>query len=546
MSGTKIRNTTADNKESVSMNDCFTGVNMPGYKNKTVKFIDAKWNFLNQNGDSLFSTPFEFAQNFYKKTAVVKGKDGWGVVNSNKIIIPLKYSSIERIPLFMDTLFKVQITQKGAIYLDTNLSNLSYTGMKFDKGNGINSVFSSKDNYRLIGTKGNVLMDNITNIKLKKFNYMIVKENKQFSIYDVFGRKIGESKICPTDFIDKEHFTYEDKGRKGVIGLNSDTIIPIDYDEINLIGTKILAVGKKNSRLYSANYELIKEIVTGKFLVDSITGTWAISNPSTMVMYNAENKKIGKWKTTEKFSHYYANYFFSEKGGIYSLKGKQIKTIVKFDEVIFYPEHFFSLQDQSKKWHLYSLDLREISDPQLENRKFEYHGDQVFSVHNKGGFTVYDLKNDQQYQDFTSIRGDFTSEFIVAEKSNKYFFVDRNFTDTFKRRYQQVVEFKNNFACVSDGKGWTIIGKDGYTKKMPSYPEIKQVGYQLFETSKKPLYGIIDSNGKTIIDPIFEKLTILNYGVIQAIKEGEIYYFDFSGNNLYPSKNIASSSQSLK
>lgn len=503
------------------------------YCHSPVKFNDAHWNYFNKNGDSLFQESFLYVQNFFKKTAIVKGEKGWGVVNKDSIVIPLEYASVERLSFFADTIFKVQLNHKNSIYLDSNLNLLPLTNMVYEQNTADISIFSYSGGYKIINSDNKIVKEGIKNLKVKQFSRIIYKEKKAYKIIDFKGNTIGESIHKPLDFLDENHFSICIDSKFGIINLEGDTIIPCDFDEITKIGTKIIAKQNSSTSLFTESYVLIKKIKEGIFLVDSISKNWSIIDSKSMTVFDLNNVRIYKWKTTTKFNYFYNDHFMTEKGIIFTADGVAVTHIPQHIDFKLFNDRYIALKDTKEEWHLYNSTWNEITKQELKNKNIVYHGDHVFSMTNKLGFMVYDLKNKKEYSHFTKITGDFSSTYILAEKNKKYFFIDRQFLDVFNRKFKKASSIINGFACVTEGSGWTIIGRDGLSKSLASYSGLKQIGPQLFESKSIPTFGFIDSEGNVIVKPIYEKITILPEGIIQAISEGEIHYFDYKGNILY-------------
>ena len=66
----------------------------------------------------------------------------------------------------------------------------------------------------------------------------------------------------------------------------------------------------------------------------------------------------------------------------------------------------------------------------------------------------------------------------------------------------------------------------------PNYGVVTSINKGLFQTVKLPLKGVYDSNGKLLIPIEYEKIVFLANGIIQCVKNGELYYFRKDGTNL--------------
>jgi hypothetical protein len=77
-----------------------------------------------------------------------------------------------------------------------------------------------------------------------------------------------------------------------------------------------------------------------------------------------------------------------------------------------------------------------------------------------------------------------------------------------------------------------MIDLNGKLKSYPSYNELIYINKNLYKTTKKTLYGLVDSYGNYILDVKYEKIKI-NKNIIQTISHGEIHYYDLSGNLIF-------------
>ena len=83
-----------------------------------------------------------------------------------------------------------------------------------------------------------------------------------------------------------------------------------------------------------------------------------------------------------------------------------------------------------------------------------------------------------------------------------------------------------------DGISASLTYLNGKLKSYPSYNELIYINKNLYKTTKKTLYGLVDSNGNYILDVKYEKIKI-NKNIIQTISHGEIHYYDLSGHLIF-------------
>ncbi len=525
--------TTSKCKTPISIDDVYFNKQMINSNRNSFEFKDAKWNYLNKNGDSLFNEPFDFASNFYLNTAIVKGKKGWGLINKDSIVIPMIFSNIERVKEFGDTLFKVQLAQKGKLYFDSTLTQTKFENFQLEKSNSHLSFFSKKAEFIIIDSNNHILKNSTSIPKLKENGYFIIKDKKQRIVFDADGNELISMTYTPIEILENGYCIVEHQNKFGLISISGDTLLSVSYNELINTGNYIIAKKEGLTYLLSDKLNEIKKIKSGYFLIDLATQNWLIIDFLKIQIFSSEGLKIASWKLEEKIVNFYNNYIYTSKGNLYNVNGIKIENHIEFKDFKIFEEGYIALEDNENKWHLFNSNWELISDDQLKNRSISYHGDHVFSMNTKNGLMIYDFLNKKQFDQFSEIKGNFKDEYITVTKGEYTFYIDRNFKDVFNRHYKSTTEFKNGLASIEDEKGWSIIGKNGLTKTLPSFPEIKQINANLFETNKLPMYGIFDSKGKAIIEPIYEKITLVDKKLFQVIKNGEIHYFDLNGKKIF-------------
>jgi hypothetical protein len=525
--------TTSKSKTAITIDDVYFNNRIIFRNANSFEFKDAKWNYMNKNGDSLFKEPFDFVSNFYINTAIVKDKKGWGLITKDSIILPTIFSKIERIKEFGDTLFKVQLVQKGKLYLDSTLTQTQFENFQLEKSNSKLSLFSKKAEFIIIDSNNHILKTSTSIPKLKENGYFIIKDKKQRVVFDSDGNELISMTYTPIEILKNGSFIVEHQNKYGLISISGDTILTISYNELINTGNYIIAKKEGITYLLSDKLNEIKKIKSGYFLIDLATQNWLIIDFPKIQIFSSDGIKITSWKIEEKIINFYNNHIYTSKGNLYTVNGIKIENNIEFKDFKTFEDGYIALEDNENKWHLFNSMWELISDDQLKNRSISYHGDHVFSIITKNGLMVYDFLNKKQFDQFTEINGNFKDEYISVTKGEYTFYIDRYFKDVFNRHYKSTTEFKNGLASIEDEKGWSIIGENGLTKTLPSFPEIKQINANLFETSKLPLYGVYNSNGIAIIEPIYEKITIVDKKLFQVIKNGEIHYFDLNGKKIY-------------
>lgn len=514
------------------------GVQLGNKFYRHLKYEDARWNFLDKEGNALFRDSFTFAQRFYKQTAIVKSDAGWGVVRPDSVVVPLQYASVERVPQYSDTVFKVQAISGGRIYFDSLFHPLAESPGKFEKQKGNLALFSGKGT-RIYGAAQKLIYEGNKSCYLHAFDRFSIKNKKVFEIYDGSGSLIGESAAKPDDFLSEDVFTSVSNGKTGLMSVNGDTLAPFVFASITKCGNVFLAEGKAQTHLYSSEGSLLLDAENSVLLVDSVSGNRALIAEGKIVFTDASGRKTGKLKSDLKFRHYFNGCLFSEQNGYTILRsdGTEMLADKTFSDILFLENGYCALFSTEKKWLLYDPEWKLASDALMDVKKIRSLGENVLSLQLRSGFALYDMETKTVYQDFSKISGDWQNGLLLVStdiKRSRWKYISRNdFGDPFQRSFLRAKPFANGLACVADASGWTIIGTDGLPKSLPSYGELEQTGYHMFRMNALPTYGLIDSHGNTILPAVYEKITMLPDNLIQVVKDGQIGYYDYRGKVIY-------------
>jgi hypothetical protein len=504
-----------------------------------VEYKEAKWNFLKANGDSLFSQNFDFVQNFYLNTSIVLSKNQWGVVNSDSLVIPTRYASVERMKVYKDSVFLVSVNHKNDIYLDSNLKVIPNFNLTFEKKQGLFTQFSQKDKNLVFNNKtGKLVLETEKSVKIHKFNRLVIKDKKDFEIFDEDGKNIGTVKTKPDEFVNEENFLVENGTKKGLVSIDGDTLIPIEFKEITSFSRYFLCKGNEGTKLYNSDFKLIEENSSGKILVDSQSEYYVMSDEKQTSIYNKKGIRVSKFKTNGvNFSLFVNKHLIAEsKKEVYDTLGNLLDLKQKTIDFQVLEDNYFGIQSQEKTWTIYDEKWNKIAEEIPEKRRISYLGDHVFGFKTRNGYIIYDAISHFSSNEYKNAVPNWDEGYLLVEKNNGKFpfeYLNRSFENLFYRSFKAAKLFENGFASVSDERGWTIINKQSYQKSYPNFNQIDALGFNLFKTKEKTSFGIIDSKGKILIAPIYEKLTPLNNNIIQGIKEGKIFYFDYTGKVIY-------------
>lgn len=496
------------------------------------QFKNAKWNFLNKNGDSLFTIPFDFAYKFHKNTAIVQRNKSWGVVNEDSTIIPIKFSKIERLKEFNDTLFMVTLSQKGKVYLDSNMNRLDFENAEFHQMKNGNLRFELKNNYKIFNEENEATFESERSVKFKNYGMLITRSKKLFDIYNADGKLMYSSVLSPLEILTPSTFLTIKDSKYGVIDFIGDTILPFTFKSIIRKGDYIIANQGDEVQLFDSTFKIIQLFKNVEVFVDEVNDLYLVRKGETNIIYNAKHIKLNKWKCENDIKTFNSGKIIDSKGLVYQSNGEQLKLDIKVNKIHYFETDLTVLEDFQGRFYIYDKEGKLLIDSLQKNKRLKYHGDYTFSTLDKGKVQIYDLNNPDNNLKVDAVSGNWENGFLTIKVNRRSFFIDRNFLNSFQNDYKNAYDFKENRGVIQTEMGWTLIDNKGNYLSLPSYSEIIPIHDNLFETNKKNLFGIYDSHGIEIVSPIYEKITIINNSFFQCIKNGELFYFTKRGERI--------------
>lgn len=492
-----------------------------------VRYNNAEWNFLDTNGKTVFSEPFEFAQPYSSETALVKKEGKWGVARADSLIIPIGCASIKRSPI-SDTLFIVKRTGAGMRFLDTNGRLMT---------NGITRFFSYKENFsqveidknkKLIAADYSVISGETRFQKLLENNIFFSKENKEYTIYDQLGHQLGSVKLRPEEVWFERYVMTKTRGKFGLLSVDGDTLIPFQYKEITKRGNYIFAEDGVKNLLYDENLMLLDKLKTDDVLVDSISGSYALISDGKATTYGSDQRKTGKFSGTD-FKHFHNGYLiqFGKTLSVFSSENE-----FNFDfqpkEMEVMGENGYLIIDSKREGHYFNKDWQEITfDEPLTRVNVVGEGLAFARCRNYSLLFGGDLA--VKFKAGYKNEGEFHNGFLLLTYNREYEFVDIKGINQFERTFSEAEPFSGKYATVEEKDGWTIIDGQGHFQILPSFDKITPLSQTLFSTAAQPVYGLFDSHGNELIPTEYHQLNFLRNDIIQGRKNGEIFYFDRDG-----------------
>jgi len=490
---------------------------------------EAKWNFIDPSGNLLFSEPFDFVDRFYKHSAIVYKGIKWGVVNTDSLMIPAVYSSIERMKEFNDTVFMVRQARGGARVLDRRANQLGHkiTGVK--KAMKEYAIVLAGKKELVLNSDHEIISSEGERFRALNDRYFLTRMNRKSYVYDSDGNLLASIGAKSRDVFFDQLILYRDGSQYGITNDQGDTLIPNIYRNIAMHGDLLMAEGR-DTRIYNETGEEVFEFQSETILIDSVTNRIAVCVGDKVTILESDGTKVRKIKGIAP--DVFVNGMLIDLGSKgTSMAVDEETTVPQFgiksiqsagrSGFILGTKDGFVVMDRDWNFHT------ELGGTAF--RRCKYLGEDVLFLNKPGNYFF-----SKRYGKF-SFEGspvkNFDSGFILTllKEERKYVYLTPEGENYFEQKFNKATPFNDGYAAVKMRRGWTIIDANGRAKSLDSFGEIEVYGNGLFTTKSASVHGLIDHHGKVILDTQYERLEILHGDVIQAVKKGEFFYFKLDG-----------------
>jgi hypothetical protein len=117
-------------------------------------------------------------------------------------------------------------------------------------------------------------------------------------------------------------------------------------------------------------------------------------------------------------------------------------------------------------------------------------------------------------------------DIIRIQKNNKYGFVDRKLKGITAVEYDKAFDYLNNLAITYKGNVCYLLNKTGGVTYSIIDGEIKTIANSLFEIKLNNSYGLLDQEGKPLLNPDYESIAHIYNELYTCVKNDAIYLFN--------------------
>lgn len=455
---------------------------------------------LNEKGEELF-TEYENIEPLrlknvssdlmYEKSILKYSQNGkYGIINFNgkKITKPI-YEEIDTLQ-FKEGELLVKKDEKygvininGATLVKTNYDKIE-TDKFYEEGKGYKNsgyIVSQKTDegyrYGYVTVEGKEItetiyndLNRITDIESDDI-YIICAENGKYALLKN-GKKITENEYQSIIYTESNNTLIALKGKKyGVISTEGKTIIPFEYDQINITGEYIYTTIDGETKIFDSKGE--ETNINENLAIINIKNTnykIYIQTLDGKTTYNIYKNERQTTKNEYTYIQYlYDNHFIAcDTNGKLGIINENDKTEIQFKynsiQTIENTNMIQTLNNETTITEIYSKEMKKIVE--LENAIIENNKEYI-KIYNEEEIKYISKETEKEVKN-TEI---FTENKIFAEKlGNRWGFSDENGNKVVDYKYEKVTEINEyGFAGIKQNEMWGVINSEGKIILEPKY-----------------------------------------------------------------------------
>lgn len=431
----------------------------------------------------------------YEKSVLKYDKDGkYGLVNlEGKNVAKPIYDEIDSLPYKEGELLVKQNEKYGVINrLGNKMIEIQYDKIEVDgyytdenryQYAGYIGAIKTQEGYRYgyVNNKGKEILkteyndiSRIAEIEDNQNAYLICAKNGQYGITknaeQILANEYQSIRYDPTNKV----LVVEKSKKYGIANLDGKLIVPIQYEQIDIIGIYIYAQDEQGTTVYDRN-GIQTNMEANRAILNTNKEQYKIKiNNENGTQYGVINQE-GKQLIEEKYNYIeylYDNYFIvsNENGKLGIVDDNDtIKVATEYDSLqrIQETDLIQATITESKMTQIYAKTMQKICE--MSNAAIEVK-DNYIKVYNQTEIKYFnlegkELENIEVYPD---------NKLFVKVENEQYGFADRNGNVVVDCQYEMAYEFNEyGFAAVKKDGKWGAINEEGQEVVAPIY-EIKE------------------------------------------------------------------------
>ena len=507
---------------------------------KYVNFEDAKWGYLDGEGNEVHRPDYDFVWPFDGSTGIVTVNSKKGAVNADTVIVPVEYSEVKYFEKAKDTLLMVRTIPRANYFLIDSLAEGVKTPYDIKpriKAKQLEDLIGITNNSKhgFINRDGEVVIPTVLKRKpTVKDDYLIFKE-KNYGILDWEGNELVAPEFKEIIYYKNDLVVFEKSNKKGVANSSGEIIILPQYQEIEIRNNSIYCESKFYSKVYDMEGNTLSHKKDAFSDLEEDKRIWlSVRKTTTKIISEDKSIKI-KLKNQSQLVHFYKG-FIKEKVGKDKFVLHHVSPDFKlvfdgnYEEIVAVNDSVFMVLDD-KRYGLITTSNKLIMEVNYKYILEIYDG--VFAGVRNNDVEVFD-SNGKLLLELNG-KNVFLSDndMFLVQTDKGYCFYNRKMENAFHTEFEDAEPFAGDYAAISERGKWCVINKRGEELFEKSFSNIKPIASNIFYAQEQGYYGLYDLKGKVIAAPVYDKIVLIAPNLIQVIKQGLIGYIDCQGHWLY-------------
>lgn len=362
-----------------------------------------------------------------------------------------------------------------------------------------------------------------------------VTENEKFGYINLYGVPVIEAAYDYASFFKEGLASVTKDEKQGVINKRNVLQVPFDFDLVHeFISGK--AIVEKGDMLGMIDRN-------GRLILDCIYGD--IGNFSEGLIYASLNDKYGYYNEygepvidhlyddASDFTNGLAKVGSNEKEGFLDKRGEfqiplNFESVERFSDSVFIYEldGGYGLMDQNG--HAFIDPLYDEIGTLNDGLAIAVEGDKLLYINEKGKVMI-----DRDYRTYPNylLKGEFKdSVAVVMNKDGKYGRIDIDNNILTKLKYENIGQGKDVFAVQKEGM-WGLMNSNGKTLISPAYQSLQVIDGNRIIAILNDTLGLITQFGEVIVPFNCEEIEFLTEELV-LVKQNERYFVYKEGKRL--------------
>ena len=498
-----------------------------------------RWGFVGADGRLAIPVSYQHAEDFKYGTTIVKSDQKWGMINrENETVLAFDYDFLRRIQGSNGQLVELQEKRRTYGYFNANghvsVKNQYEVAEPFSYER---ALVMKDDVWGFVDKHGKEVALRYGRARSFSDGLAAVRIGRKWGFIDTTGVEVVTPEFKVVSDFYEGRASFRDKGKLGFINAQGDPVIPAQFEHVESFCSG-LAVVKFN----------------GEFGAIDKTGNWKIE-PKFHALYAVDQWAQMVAKKGEHFGLINTDgtrilpFRFDQimqpaeglrgvkKNGVWGFVDRSGQWIIdpQFDDCAAFQEGKAAIQI-GMRWGFIDSTGQRIVDPLYDEVYPFTNGLAVVKINNRYG--VIDSKG--QYIITPSRRLVLPiSEglMVVKNASGKFYYVDRNGFRAFNEEYEAAQSFRNGLAIVKRKRGYGVIDKNGRFLIDPRRDALSFGGDDRIRYLVKNLKGVAKSDGTIIIPATYEHIERFSPGIFRVFDHEKVGYFRLDGSWLWEPNN---------